>query len=159
LSFAFKLELLEGKRYGEASKIAHKIKSEYFSRYFGKDLEIQKYAEELIKAGRKDAALYLNEIVNVMGTSVFEYQIKDKINKRYSGLEKLLKMRRAYAEILLFDSCNSPPATLLIELYGEKIKNRIFSNRIDIELDGESFSFENENKYCKFVLERFSEYA
>lgn len=160
LSFAFKLELLESKKFGGASKIARKLKAEYLSRYFGSDKDVQAYAEQLIKAGRKDAALYLNEIVNVMGTSVPAFSIQRQIESRFDDLENLIAARRIYSQIMESGSYfNVAMATQLVEFYGGTVKNRFFSGRVNVELDGESMSFDDTNKFCQFVLKRYTAYA
>lgn len=165
LSFAFKLELLEGKNFGDSAKIAKKLKAEYLSRYFGTDKNIQAYAEQLIKAGRKDAALYLNEIVNVMGSSVPAYSIQRQIESRFSDLKKLIASKRAYSQIVRSISSGnnvvdvSMAIYLVEELHGGIVKRHFFSSRVDVELDGESMSFKDSNRFCQFVLDRYSVYA
>ena len=159
LSFAYKLELLEGKRFSDATKIASKLKSEYLSRYFGADKDVQAYAEQLIKAGRKDAALYLNEIVNIMGSSVSVLAIQRKVEKRFHDLAELTAARRVYSEI------NQPgnfyqvdSAIRLISLHGGTVKRRFFSSRVDVQLNGEAISFEESDQFCQFVLKRYRSY-
>ncbi|MBB3048960.1 hypothetical protein FHR99_003234 [Litorivivens lipolytica] len=160
ISFAFKLLLLERKRFDDAKEIANKLKGEYLSRYFGSDKEIQAYAEHLIKSGHKEAALYLNEIVNVMGRSVSSFSIKHQVEKRYEGVSKVVESRHYYGKIKYGDGLfNSNMAHALVRLHGGTVKDRFFSARVDVELDGESMSFEDGHAFCKFVLERFRAYA
>lgn len=160
LSFAFKLELLEGKRYSDASTIARRLKTEYLSRYFGTHKDVQAYAEELIRAGRRDAAIYLNEIVNVMGSSVLAHQIKEQVESRFTDLPQLLEARRIFAQISGYSGTfNVAMAKQLVELHGGTVKNRFLSARVDGELDGETYSFDSTNEFCQFVLKRYSAYA
>jgi curved DNA-binding protein CbpA len=160
LSFAYKLKLLEGKHYEDSPKIARKLKAEYLSRYFGKHKDVQAYAEQLIKAGRKDAALYLNEIVNVMGSSVRAFQIQKKIEDRFGDIKQILTARQIYSQLISHgSSTNVTLATRLVELHGGKVKSRFFNSRMDVMLDGDTISFEDSDKFCLFVLERYSGYA
>ncbi|MEK7810231.1 MAG: J domain-containing protein, partial [Pseudomonadota bacterium] len=70
LAFAYKLQLLENQEYANSKYASNKLKTEYLTRYFGKDEQVRDYAEQLIKARELQAAIYLNDIVNVMGTSI-----------------------------------------------------------------------------------------
>lgn len=160
LSFGFKLELLEGQQYCKSGEVAERIKREYLLRYFGADIDVQRYAEDLIKAGRKDAALYLNQIVNVMGASVSISQIETQVNCRYDDLTDLISLRRIYSSIKSSkNGINEMMLALLIEKHGGTVKNSFFGNRIDVVLEGEEFSFNGPSSFRRFVLERYHKYS
>ena len=92
LAFTFRLTLLESKRFGEWSVVAHELDAKYFSKYFGANVEVQEFAKELILEGRKDAAKELNEAVRVLGNvgiSVIEKIARDfKFARFKSGSAK-----------------------------------------------------------------------
>jgi curved DNA-binding protein CbpA len=160
LGFAFKLELLETKQYEKCSAISRRLKHEYLSRYFGDDKDILVYAEEIIKARNKPAALYLNQIARVMGDSVSIYKIKERVESRFKDLADLLEKRRIYAAIsgsnTIFDVAM---AVRLAELHGGTAKHRFFSSRIDATIDGETLRFESEDNFCEYIQRKYSTYA
>jgi curved DNA-binding protein CbpA len=49
-------------------QIGDKLRKEYLELYFGSDYRIQNFAEVLITIKRKDAAVYLNNVIRVLGT-------------------------------------------------------------------------------------------
>ncbi len=160
MSFAFKLALLEGKKFADASKIARRMKEEYLSRYFGKDKAVLAYAEEIIKAGQKQAALYLNEIVNVMGGSVAVYQVKRQVEGVFTDLPDLLSARRIYSQILYSEHmCNNDMAARLVEHHGGTVKRKLYSSRVWIIFEDESHRFESTNEFCQYVVEKYAAYA
>lgn len=160
LSFAFKLELLENRKYSEATKIASRIKREYLSRYFGKNTRVLEYAEELIKAEQKEAALYLNEILAVMGDSVSIFDIRYKIEKRYQNLRSILEARRIYSRIKYPNGrFNIHEAKSLVEFNGGSVKNSFFKKGVEVYLNGEFLHFKTSSDFCHFVMEKYVEYS
>jgi curved DNA-binding protein CbpA len=88
LANTFKTYLLENKNFNKASQISDKYAKNFLEKYFGTNAFIQEYAEELIVAKNKDAAKKLNEIVNVMGSSVSPIQIKEMVEAKFPNIKK-----------------------------------------------------------------------
>jgi hypothetical protein len=59
--------LLETRKFDQAEAIANALMNQYFSRYFGQNLSIQKFARELLESGHRQAAREVNQAVNVLG--------------------------------------------------------------------------------------------
>lgn len=156
LCFAFKLAILESKKFDSSEKIAKEMKSDYLSRYFGKNKDTQSYAEEIIRSRHKQAALYLNEVVNVLGNSISLYNIERKIESRFPGLQEILHLRQEYVKVRNNSVLN---AIYLLKYHGISVKQRFFSSRTDIEFDGKKITFPSDFELCKFVLKKYLQYA
>ena len=88
LANTFKTYLLESKNFNKASQISDKYAKNFLGKYFGTNAFIQEYAEELIVAKNKDAAKKLNEIIDVMGSSVSPIQIKEMVEAKFPNIKK-----------------------------------------------------------------------
>lgn len=83
LSHAFKMGLLESRRFDECYLFAKNLEQEYLQKLFGINENIQRFGCELIKEGQSDAARELNDIVRVMGESINVLEVIDAISKKY----------------------------------------------------------------------------
>lgn len=83
LSHAFKMGLLESRRFDECYLLAKNLEQEYLQKLFGRNEDIQRFGCELIKEAQSDAALELNDIVRVMGESINVLEVIDAISKKY----------------------------------------------------------------------------
>ncbi len=83
LANTYKTYLIQNKNFNEAKTIADKYSNAFLEKYFGKSKIIKEYAEFLIFKKHKAAAKKLNEIINVMGSSVSFLQIKEQIEKEF----------------------------------------------------------------------------
>jgi curved DNA-binding protein CbpA len=88
LANTFKTYLLESKTFNKASQTSDKYAKNFLEKYFGANAFIQEYAEELIVAKNKDAAKKLNEIIDVMGSSVSPTQIKEMVEAKFPSAKK-----------------------------------------------------------------------
>ena len=84
LAFVYKACLLHTKSFNNAEKIAGELKSNFLSLYFGNNTEIQRYAQQLIYANRRDIALELNRAVKVLGSSVNSSDITQNLDLKHS---------------------------------------------------------------------------
>lgn len=83
LSLAFKIALLESRRFDDCYRLAKKIEQEYLQKLFGKNEDVQRFGHDLLKEGLSDAAIELNDIVRVMGDSIDAPSVIDSISKKH----------------------------------------------------------------------------
>ncbi len=155
LAFAFKLQLLEDQKYQSTSQIAEKLKADYLMLYFGKNKEVIAYAEQLIKSREIQAALYLNKIINVMGGSVDDWDVKDKLNHKYPGIQKRLHARSLYLQIKN-DPYDYSLVRQLVELHSGTVKEKFFGT-IVLWLNDQEYKFNHVVDFRKFVLTHYAE--
>lgn len=81
LAYNYQNLVLMKKEKQKYEEIAKSVKFEYLKLYFGDNIEIQKFAEELIILRRKDAAIYLNDAVRILGNPKNMDETKELIEK------------------------------------------------------------------------------
>ena len=160
LAFAFKLDLLESQDFKNASKKASRMRVDYLSRYFGKNKEIQDYAEKIIISGFTEVVLNLNQIICVMGGSVSIYQIKERFKDKYPELIKTLSIRDAFQEIKYSNGLYDYYSVVsFIGLLGGRIKKELFGRNVSLVLPEEEYNFSSLSDLYRFIEERFSSYG
>jgi hypothetical protein len=101
--------LLETKGFEQRKELATEIEKAYLTKYFGSNFRIRNYAKTLIKSGRKEAARELNMVVCVLGNSIDDKSIKNKIEEKFpwtapktvqAELIKILQQDPVYSEQL-----------------------------------------------------------
>jgi curved DNA-binding protein CbpA len=161
LAFAFKLNIIENKKYGKSESIAKKLKHEYLVKYFGKNKEVLKYAEYLILNKMIDEALYLNTIVNVMGNSVPFDQIKQKVENKFPEINKTkykifpTNKHKLYSLIENDNGLSFKHAEKYAKLMGASVYTP-FLGYIVLEQDGKKYEFNNRNEFCCFILDKYA---
>jgi curved DNA-binding protein CbpA len=159
LAFTFKLHVLRVNEAEDPDALAARMKKDYLSFYFGRNEEIIKYAELMIKAKEINAAQYLNRLIDAMGDNVSEESVHKKINKRIPTLEHKIKRQRLYEEC-----CGhiESSAKKLVELHGGKVSSSFLGtvfrigNKIALNLDGKTRKFKDSIAFCMFVSKRFA---
>lgn len=154
LGFVFKLLLLEEQNYSGSSEIAQKLKIGYLSRYFGKDSAVLEYAEHLIKAHEIQAALYVNEVVSVMGRSVTALDITTKVNERFPSVQQILNMRILYSQI---KEKGVSAATTLINLHGGSVIQTRGSENVVLNMNDQQLSFRSGVEFCNYVYKLYAD--
>jgi curved DNA-binding protein CbpA/predicted RNA-binding Zn-ribbon protein involved in translation (DUF1610 family) len=98
LGFTFKLSLLENKRFSEAEKFAKELEHSYLVKYFGVNTEIHSFTKWLLQNKRRDVALEVNKIVNVLGNNFDAGPIISKIISKHElqYIAELLKNDNRY---------------------------------------------------------------
>ena len=84
LSFTFKLELLETKRFNEAGAISEVLKTGFLTKYFGENKEIQHFAFWLLLNKQRQIAQELNKVVTVLGENFNGQEIIDKLKIKHN---------------------------------------------------------------------------
>ena len=84
LAFTFKLMLLENKQFGEAVKLAKTIEFAYLKLYFGGSQKVQAFAKWLLVNKHREAAKELNSVISVVGSSIDENYMIEKISDKYN---------------------------------------------------------------------------
>ncbi len=85
LEFAFKVMLIESKKFNEAAAIAIALERSYLQRYFGTNVKILGFAKSLILAKKREAARDLNKAVNLLGSGVDPDVIIKKIKEKHQA--------------------------------------------------------------------------
>lgn len=91
LANVFRLTLLESKQYENRKQLATQFENEYLSSYFGKSIQLQKFAKELICSGYLNAARALNEVVRVIGVSADDEEVIRRICREFDFETKAQK--------------------------------------------------------------------
>ena len=87
LSFEFVTVVLDEKIFKARKDLAIRLEEAYLKRYFGGNKKIIEFARDLIFAGRKDAALKLNQYINLLGRDAEPDVLIDKINMDFPARE------------------------------------------------------------------------
>lgn len=85
LSFAFVVGLLESKNFGQRTKLAKELESQFIRKYFGRNERINAYARRLITNGNRAAARHLNKLVDVIGSDVDPNLLIARVEAEFSG--------------------------------------------------------------------------
>jgi curved DNA-binding protein CbpA len=159
LAFSFKLNILENQAFDKSSEIATTHKYKYLSRFFGKDPANIKFAEDLIRSREISAAIFLNEIIDVMGRSASPWQIQQQVFSQFKNTEKNLKKRQIYAVIKgFYGSPDHNQAELLINMHGGTVtRSGIFRKKIYLQLNGEQKTFDSNLEFAKYVEKLYEE--
>jgi hypothetical protein len=78
--------MLETKRFSERYDVAQELEREFLQRFFGTNQEVIAYARSLIMTARRDAALLLNQLVDVLGSGVDSQVLIQHVREKF-GLE------------------------------------------------------------------------
>lgn len=84
LAYAYRVLLLETKRFEQGTKAAQLIEQGFLESYFGKDDQILRFARKLIEEGNKAAARMLNEAVRVLGSDADPKRLIDEIERSFA---------------------------------------------------------------------------
>jgi len=68
LAFTYQVIIIDTQNGSNSFKIKNQMKFQYLKSYFGEDNAIQSFAEKLIKTNQKEAAIYLNSVIRVLGS-------------------------------------------------------------------------------------------
>ncbi len=152
LAFAFKLKLIEGQAFDKSREVAQILKNEYLSRFFGNDPQNLFFAENLIKSREISATIYLNEIINVMGSSVLPRDIRRRVLNQFKEAETALKKTEMYANINNSSYFNYHQAELLVNMHGGVVTRKgVFKRRVYLHLAGEHKSFESDDEFASHI--------
>jgi len=83
LALTFKLEILETKRFHQATYIAKQFELGFLKKFFGTNKKIQDFSFWLIKQGRRDIARELNKVVLVLGTDIVANNVIGVLVEKY----------------------------------------------------------------------------
>ena len=67
LADTYRIYMLETKQFDKRREIAERMEQQFLTTYFGDNSELHDFARELLRTGRRDAALALNQLVRVVG--------------------------------------------------------------------------------------------
>lgn len=83
LSFAFIIQVVEGKQYKSRHQLASAMEEEFLKLYFGTNVQILDYARQLISYGFKDAVKRLNSLVDLLGNEIESDVVIKKIDAEF----------------------------------------------------------------------------
>jgi curved DNA-binding protein CbpA len=69
LAFEFKITLLVLKKFNRANQIYEKMRSEFLSRYFGRDSSVLSAVEGYLSDGNEPALIEINKAIRILGSS------------------------------------------------------------------------------------------
>jgi curved DNA-binding protein CbpA len=98
LAFSFVIQCLESKAFGDRAVIAKQMERIFFQCHFGDNEAIAIYARELIVDGHKEAAMWLNRLVDVMGPDVDPVSLIRQVDEKF-GLIPIRSASRAAKEL------------------------------------------------------------
>lgn len=149
LEYAFKLTLLETKRFNEGDKIAHSLEDAYLTKYFGTNKEIHSFAKQLIFAGKRIDAKALNDAVVLLGSSVEPKIIIRKIQGDLTSNE--VGMSKLQMAELLLEVKSIRCADDFMKAVGAEVKSLGFwGNQVEVLYNGVAM---------KMSLPEYIEYA
>lgn len=83
LGYAFKLLIIDSKKFGNPTVIAKKLQLQFLEKYFGTKKVIQDMALKYILNDNRVAARELNKAVKVFGENLDEYVVLNKIKRKF----------------------------------------------------------------------------
>lgn len=161
LAFAYRETLLDKKAFSSAEIIYHQLKSSFLKRYFGENKQIQEYAELLIQSNQKNAALELNEAVQVLGDSVNPKILIKKIGDKFPQsrvrtpeIDSSIKQLEVFRGNLHFYRSPSD-ATKAIKFLGGEIQEggMFFNNKFVVYINESSYEL-NQDEFINFAYKR-----
>ncbi len=164
LAFAYRQTILEKKLFSDAEKVYVALKLNFLKRYFGGNQKIQDFAEFLIQNNQKDAALELNQVVQVLGDSVDPNIIIKKINEKFPFgriktpeiEESVKKLQRFKSDLHYYKSPSD--AIKAIAFLGGMVKSDgiILNNKFSVALNGVNYDL-SKNEFVDFAYQRVSD--
>lgn len=159
LAFSFKLALIEEKNYSKYKEKAEYIKYDYLSTYFGNNKAVMDYAEKLIKLNEREAALYLNKIVNVMGDDVNFKSIEKEVSKSYPKVDIKLRGNDLYKMLRKNNADSVYAATRLVKLIeGGSVSFALFGSKVTFIVIGETKILKDKLSFVDFIRDRYKSF-
>lgn len=155
LAYSYKAYLLEIKEFEMRHQLSDSVESQFLQTYFGTNPQIIGFAKTLIFAGRKKAALALNEAVRVLGEKSDSGKIIKNITREHLKQEDAdTELGRIASKIKnLPDDSGFQTKVELITLLGGKFKwNGLFSNGCSVTLNGKEYEFASEKDFSLWVF-------
>ena len=158
LALQFRQVILAKKLFSNSDTIYSALKKSYLSTWFGDDERIQGYAEELIMERRREAALELNKVINILGASAPVDRVIQEIEKKYpsrkkpeSGMAALLERKKQR----LLRCRDKGSADDLINYLGGKVEATDSGRGRKIWIMGKVYDFDSITKYVDFVVAEY----
>jgi curved DNA-binding protein CbpA len=148
LSYAFKIALLESRQFDECYLVAKKIEQEYLQNLFGKNENIQRFGNELLREGLSDAAIELSDIVRVMGESIDAPDVIDAISKKHQP-QKWIDIENKQKLIILESQAALEKSQ---KLFSEREKKMIELKEIQKKQEAEATKYYVNVVLCLSVL-------
>ena len=97
LVFSFRVFLLQKKKYENANSIADQLEKAFLTNFFGSSSDTHEFALQLIKQGRKDILLELNQGIKVIGSGGSS-KVVDRLCEKYDLLTPEQKENKLWDE-------------------------------------------------------------
>ena len=159
LAVAYREYLLAEKAFKKATAVFDSLKEKFLTRYFGSNPSIHKFAERLIIENKKRAALELNRVVSVLGSSVEADQLIQKITREHLTSAKEKEWQASHLKHLIENLVawgDDNAAYEIIRLLGGEVRKSggILNREIFVSLDGEEYQFRATRDFMDFVIKR-----
>lgn len=156
LALSFKLTIVDEKKYDKFKEIADTLKTEFLNKYFGGNKKVMRLGEKIITLNERDAALYLNKIVNIMGSAVEFKAIEKEVLNKFPDLDFKIKI------FDLYNGLDDPYIALdcaseLVKMEGGTVKKSLLSSKITINIFEESIVFNKQSDFLDFSRKRYKD--
>jgi hypothetical protein len=82
-SGSFRVIIIDTKNFDNAKRIASRLESDYLEKFFGRSIDLQKFAKWLLLKKRRDVALEANKAVKVLGVDFDSKKIIKTLCTKY----------------------------------------------------------------------------
>lgn len=164
LAFAYVTEVLESKDYERRHDLAKHLEQAFLARYFGSDPAVIAFARGLVLSGHKEAAMALNKLVDVMGSSIGSSLLINKIDEDFgfrkareqAAADQLFRNDRERLVHAVRNLCYYNEARELAELLGYEVTEvggGIFSSpSVNVKPpNGDSMRFKSSSAFVYWV--------
>lgn len=98
LAFAYVSTLLDSKRFADRADLATRMERVFLERYFSQSDVLVAYARRLIAWGQRDAAKYLNQLIDVVGAGQDAGKLIELVETRFDLKQLWKKVEHEEAE-------------------------------------------------------------
>ncbi|MEK8029169.1 J domain-containing protein [Pseudaquabacterium rugosum] len=131
LAFSFVTVILDSKKFQDRDELAREMERRFLEVYFGSDHAVVGFAKELINSGRRDAALRLNKLVDVMGSDVDSELLIKNVEQAFGVLrsreqtEEAHRRREHLLKLVAFVNFNYADQSIeLARAFGYKVSEK-----------------------------------
>jgi curved DNA-binding protein CbpA len=126
----FRSHLLANQEFKNSLEIKNLLEYDYFERYYGSDKRVQRFAKSLLLGKYYKAAIQINKIICVLGSSVTFEEIKSKIEDLYPEIIGNLPSGRFGKEKDLLISSIKNNYLSPVEL--SKLYNKLYGGQLEV---------------------------
>ena len=156
LANTYKIYLIKHQLFNKHAQVSKDMTERYLEKYFGSSTETRKLAKDLLVRGEHKVARYLNDIVNKLGNSVTDTQIREFLLKKFPlEMGSSRTERKKLWDRIEVGDFSAEEAIEVIRLCGFKanIEDRLFRRVYLIEGKGGVQKEMNYNEIVQYLQE------